>query len=130
VGTFLDFATMIACVQLGLAATLGTAIGAACGAVTNFSLGRYWIFRAKTPDRVHRQALRYGVISLGSLALNTLGEFVLHDVARVEYVVARVFVAAAVGLAWNFPLQRGWVFASVGERSRALGPPGPINRGG
>jgi putative flippase GtrA len=109
--TLVDFATMIACVHAGLTPVAGTALGAGVGAAANFALGRYWVFPAGLPGRARRQAIRYALVSLSSLALNTLGELLLHDVAHMQYVLARVVVAGAVSLAWNFPLQRGWVFA-------------------
>jgi putative flippase GtrA len=105
-----DFLVMIGCVHAGLVPVAGTAIGATCGAVTNFTLGRHWIFRASTHGSAPRQAGRYAVASFTSLALNTLGEFVVHDVAHVQYVVARLLVAGFVGLAWNYPVHRAWVF--------------------
>jgi putative flippase GtrA len=120
VATGADFGVMIACVQAGLPAAAGTAVGAGAGAGVSFALGRHWIFPAGSRERVHVQAIRYGLVSLASLALNALGEFVLHDVGRLQYVVARVLVAGVVGLAWNYPLQRGWVFAgrtNVSERA-------------
>lgn len=113
--TLVDFAVMIGCVHAGLPPVAGTAVGAGSGAVANFSLGRHWIFPAGSPERVRRQAVRYAVVSLASLALNTLGEFVVHDVAHVQYVLARVVVAGVVGLAWNYPLHRAWVFAPRSE---------------
>ena len=112
VTTGVDFSAMIALVHLGLTPVAGTAIGATCGAVTNFALGRHWIFPADAPARVHRQAVRYAIVSAASLGLNTLGEFVMHDLLRVQYVVARLIVAVVVSLSWNYPLQRAWVFAS------------------
>ena len=109
--TAADFAIMVVCVHAGLAPVAGTALGAGGGALLNFALGRHWIFPTRSGDRIHLQAVRYALVALGSLALNTLGEFVLHDVGRLHYLVARTLVAGAVGLAWNYPLQRGWVFA-------------------
>jgi putative flippase GtrA len=110
-GTLVDFAVMIATVHAGLSPTAGTAVGASAGAVTNFALARHWIFPAGVRVRAQRQAIRYAFVSLVSLGLNTLGEHVVHDLLRVEFVLARALVALAVGLAWNFPLHRAWVFA-------------------
>jgi putative flippase GtrA len=112
--TLVDFTVMITCVRSGLSPVAGTAIGAACGAVTNFTLGRLWIFPSPAPDRADRQAVRYAVVSLSSLGLNTLGELGVHNGLHVQYVVARMLVSAAVSLGWNYPLQRGWVFAPRG----------------
>ncbi len=110
--TAVDFGVMISLVHLGLTPVAGTAIGATSGAVMNFTLGRHWIFPANSPGRVDRQAIRYALVSAASLGWNTLGEFVVHDLLRVQYVVARLIVAVVVSLGWNYPLQRAWVFAS------------------
>ncbi len=112
VATVVDFGTMIALVHFGLSPVVGTAIGASCGATANFTLGRHWIFPADTPARVQQQITRYALVSAASLGLNTLGEFVLHDLLHMQYVVARLVVAVLVSLAWNYPLHRAWVFAS------------------
>ena len=116
VATSLDFATMIALVEgLGLSPVAGTAIGASVGAVTSFSLGRAWIFRRHSGHWA-AQAVRYALVSAASAGWNTLGEHVLYDLARLQYVVARVVVSVAVGLLWNFPMQRRFVFREGGPR--------------
>jgi putative flippase GtrA len=116
VATLVDFGTMIGCVHGGLLPVMGTAIGSTCGAVANFTMGRQWIFPAGSTSRVYPQVLRYGLISVLSLALNALGELVVHDIAHVQYVMARMLVAGVVGLAWNYPLHRAWVFAPRVDR--------------
>ncbi len=123
--TAVDFTVMIVCVRAGLRPTPATALGAACGAMTNFTLGRQWIFAAArgvvgAKGPLHRQAMRYVAVSLASLGWNTVGEFVVHEVAHVQYVVARVIVSGVVGVCWNYPLHRLWVFAPpppAGERA-------------
>lgn len=108
--TAVDFAMMIALVEvLGLSPVVGTAISAPCGGVSNFALGRAWIFRGHAGSIVS-QALRYALVSVASVGWNTLGEHAIHDVARIQYVVARGIVAVAVSLLWNFPMQRHFVF--------------------
>jgi putative flippase GtrA len=92
-------------------AELGTAMGALVGAVTNFTLGRHWIFR-KARGRAATQALRYAAVSFASLLCNTLGEYALHERIGVQYQVARVIVSIGVSLAWNFPMQRYFVFGT------------------
>lgn len=108
--TVVDYSVMITLVSLGGAApALGTAAGAACGGVTNFFLGRRWVFRA-TSYRTAPQAGRYAVVSVGSLLLNTAGVYVLASHFLVQYVAARVAVSLAVSVFWNFPMQRSFVF--------------------
>jgi putative flippase GtrA len=115
--TLVDFATMIGAVHAGASAVAGTALGASVGALVNFALARQWIFPAGATAPIDRQAVRYALVSLSSLALNTLGEHLFHDVAHVQYVVARVIVAGGIGLGWNYPLHRNWVFGERGARS-------------
>ncbi len=109
----LDFGVMIALVQsFGVSPVASTAAGASAGAIFNFALGRRWIFQSKGRAGMGSQAIRYSVVSLASLLLNTFGEFVVHDLLRVQYVAARLIVAVLVSLAWNYPLHRAWVFAA------------------
>ena len=108
--TGVDFGVMIACVQLvDLSPVVATAVGATVGAVTNFTLGRAWIFR-RHQGHWAAQAARYAFVSGASAGLNTLGEHLLHDLAQVEYVIARVIVSVCVSLLWNFPMQRAFAF--------------------
>jgi putative flippase GtrA len=110
VASGVDFGSMILCVEVfRLSPVAGTAIGATLGAVTNFGLGRAWVFRLQSGHPAH-QALRYLMVSAASAGWNSLGEHLMHDLAHVQYVLARALVALAVSLLWNFPLQRRFVF--------------------
>jgi putative flippase GtrA len=112
--TAVDFGTMIVLVSLaGVPAVVGTVIGATCGAVTNFLLARAWVFSARE-GRVHSQASRYALVSGGSLLWNAGGEYLLHDIARIQYVLARAMVAVAVSFFWNYPMHRAYVFRAGG----------------
>lgn len=115
VATAVDFAAMIACVEAGLLAPVAaTAVGAAAGAMTNFSLGRRWIFAARGGG-VAPQAVRYALVSAASLGWNALGVHALHGLLGAPYVAARAIVALAVSVLWNYPLHAKFVFR----------PPGP-----
>ncbi len=116
VATAVDFSVMIALVQtLHARPVLGTVAGALAGAITNFLLGRHWIFDHPAPqtDKAHHQAVRYACVSAASLGLNALGVRLLAELAGVQYVVARTIVAAGVSLLWNFPMHRRYVFPSL-----------------
>src|SRR6266487_1398687 len=57
--TVVDFGVMVLAVEmLHVSPVVGTVLGATCGAVANFSLGRYWTFQATAGD-APGQALRY-----------------------------------------------------------------------
>jgi len=110
VATALDFATMVLLVEVrGLNPVVATAIGACVGGVSNFLLGRVWVFRPRGRPWVG-QAARYALVSGASAGWNALGEHVMHDTVLVPYVAARVVVSITVSLLWNFPAQRWFVF--------------------
>lgn len=110
--TLVDFTMMIATVELGVAGpVIATGIGAASGAFTNFTVSRHWAFTGAASGAADRQAVRYLLVSAGSLALNVVGVFALQG--RAPYPLARVAVAILVSLVWNFPLHRHFVFAEA-----------------
>jgi putative flippase GtrA len=110
VATAVDFGTMTLLVEAaGASPVLATAVGAACGAITNFAMSRGWIFPRHDGNAV-AQAGRYAAVSAGSLALNTAGEALVNGVLGVPYLLARALVAVLVSVAYNFPLHRAFVF--------------------
>jgi putative flippase GtrA len=110
VATAVDFGIMIGSVELlHLGPVVSTAGGALCGALSNFVLGRTWIFD-RTDAGVPGQMLRYAMVSGASLGLNSLGEYYLVVQLAVGYILARVMVATAVGNLWNYPLHKFFVF--------------------
>jgi putative flippase GtrA len=109
---FIDYLVMIFGVEvLRLTPVAATPMGAFCGAVTNFTLGRRFTYkRTEVPAR--GQAWRYAIVSAASLGLNTAGEYLFHDVVRIEYLLARVITSVIVSNAWNYPMQRYFVFSA------------------
>jgi putative flippase GtrA len=118
ISTVVDFSMMVLSVEmLGMRPVVATAVGATCGAVTNFQLGRHFTFRVGG-ERPAPQAARYALVSATSALLNTLGEYILHDLLGVQYLGARAMVAVLVSVLWNFPLQRHFVFQAPSRKAR------------
>jgi putative flippase GtrA len=108
--TCADFGLLFGLVEiLHVWYVLATALGAAAGAMTNFLLNRYWSFEADD-QAWHGQALRYAFVSAGSLLLNTWGVFAVTEGLRIHYAVSVIIVSIVVAVAYNFPLQRYFVF--------------------
>ena len=111
VATGVDFAFMIAVVELlHFSPVMGTVVGAAIGGFTNFMLGRHYTYRAQS-RQVSVQVVRYVLVSATSLVLNALGEHLIVSLLASNYVLGRIIVATTVNNAWNYPMQRAFVFA-------------------
>ena len=111
--TVLDFAVMTLFKSgFGFLAFVATGFGAVGGGILSFSLGRTWIFAA-ADGHAGWQGLRYILVWCGSIAFNMAGEYLLVQKLDIQYFVARVPVALAVGLLWNYPLHRYFVFPVV-----------------
>jgi putative flippase GtrA len=108
---------MVAVVEaFHVSAAIATFIGASLGAITNFTVSRVWAFRTRHLPLMG-QAVRYAMVSFGSVMINSLGEWLVNGRMHVEYIVARLLVSVAVSLLWNFPMHRGFVFR---DRSSTL----------
>jgi putative flippase GtrA len=107
-----DYLVMILGVEvLHLSPVAATPFGAFSGAITNFTLGRRFTYkRTEVPAR--GQAWRYAIVSGASLGLNTGGEYLFHDLLHIEYLLARVITSVIVSNAWNYPMQRYFVFSA------------------
>lgn len=90
----------------GHAPAFATVLGCLVGGALNFWLNRAITFRRH--DALAAQATRYAFVSASSAGLNGLGMALLAP--RLDHRVAWWLVRGVVWLAWNFPLQRGYVF--------------------
>ena len=88
---------------------LATALGAFAGAVANFLINRHWSFQA-AHGHIGHQARRYISVSAGSLILNTLGVFLVTEYLHVHYAFSVFLVSIAVGVFFNYPLHRYYVY--------------------
>ncbi len=110
---------VVAVEVIGLSPVWGTVVGAAIGAGANFLLAREWTYQRADEEPVRVQLLRYLLVAAVSLGLNTTGEHVFANILHVQYVLARVITAVIVSNAWNYPMQRFFVFGDgkVARRS-------------
>ena len=108
--TAVDFGTLVFLTEvLHLFYVWSVAAGAVLGAITNFTLNRHWTF---DHEKCHwgAQALRYFVVSLGSLVLNMCLVYLVTETAHLPYFVSKIITAQFVGWFWNYPLQHRFVY--------------------
>lgn len=103
-------------------AWLATAIGAVCGGIVNCIVGYKFTYHAKGVSK-RAVAVKFIMVWFGSLLLNSVGTellFRLFDgwhwldtlgfTSDGCFAAARLLVSLIVSLAWNFLLQRTFVF--------------------
>ena len=79
------------------------------GTSITFVLNKYWVFEVPTGS-VFKQGAKAMCVFGGSLTLNTLLPSIGSYVLRVPPVPSFLASQVIVYLAWNFPLNRWWVF--------------------
>lgn len=105
-----DFLTLVFLTEvLYLWYLFSTVIGALVGACIAFALGRNWAFVSKE-ERKRVQAVRYTIVALGSLALNTLGVYFFTEVTGFPYTISKVITAVIVGVGYNYTLSKYYIF--------------------
>ena len=80
------------------------------GTAITFVLNKYWAFEAGEAGELQAQGARSAAVFAGSFVLNTalpsVGSYLLHREPVLSFAVAQ----AIVYLAWNYPMNKYWVF--------------------
>jgi putative flippase GtrA len=109
--TIVDFSCLVFLVEVAhIWYVVGTVIAGFLGAFVNFMLGRHWSFTADD-EAFHGQAIRYAAVCAASLVLNSLGVYLLTEYLKMHYAMSKVVTAILVGVLFNFPLHRRFVFS-------------------
>jgi putative flippase GtrA len=107
--TAVDYGSLLLSVEvLHIHYSIGVALGAFLGAITNFSLNRKWTF--KSSERINQQILKYALVSAGSLILNTGLVVLTTESLHLQYFLSKIIVSLVVAWGWNYPLQKNFVF--------------------
>jgi putative flippase GtrA len=114
VSTIADFLLTLFLTELGIWYLLSSLIGTISGGCINFSLGRYWVFKARNHKKIV-QAKRYVIIWIGNLVLNTLGIYVFTDLLKIHYILSKILISVIVGVFYNFYFQKSYVYRTQNE---------------
>ena len=108
--TALDFGSLVGLTELAhVNYVLATWIGTVVGSLSNFTINKVWAFSAREAPTGPALA-RFVVVQVGASGLHTLGVWLLTRFGGLAYPVSKVVIAAVVYLAWNYPLNRRFVF--------------------
>jgi len=111
--TCIDYFTVIGLTEVvGIWYVYSNVVGASLGAIANFFLGRKWTFKAED-DAISKQAIRYSLVSIGSLGLNTFGLYALTEWTNIHYVLSKIIIGIIVAVGFNYVLQKHFVFRKV-----------------
>ena len=122
----IEWVLVTALVLVGVHYLVAAAAGAVTGAAIDFSLKRYWAFDRARKAGIGHEGLRYVAASAASLALNLAVAWGLVDGLGVAAVPGVVAASIVVGVAWNYPVHRFYVFREAALRRRA-GPRRPAD---
>ncbi len=85
------------------------AMGTICGGITHFLISRNWVFRARE-GKWGAQLNRYVLVWTGNLLLNVSGLWLMINYAGLRAMPAKIIVAVAVAVCYNYILQKRFVF--------------------
>lgn len=122
VASWIDMGSSIALVAMGVSEWFATPIGAVLGGTVNCCINYKFTFRAGDCP-VKAVAVKYLLIWLGSVLFNTVGTTLLANVLDNWHILesigftnvgsfaaARLLVSLVVSLAWNFLMQKYFVY--------------------
>lgn len=117
IGGIVDYSSMIFFTEVfHVPYTISIAIGGVIGAVVNFSINNKWTFRANDllyKNSTRKQLLRFSAVVLNSIVLKSGGTYLLTTFLKLDYKISRIIIDLIVSLAFNYTLQKHWVFAKV-----------------
>lgn len=110
IGGVSDWIIMILCVEwFHVHYTASIWISGFLGAMVNFTLNKYWTYGA-THESLVNQLVKFYFVVIGSVALKSLGTYMMTEGLSVDYKLSRLIVDIVVSLGYNFTMQRYWVF--------------------
>lgn len=107
-----DYLLTIALVKLKFDPLFSSILGNVFGGLINFLICRHWVFEARN-NSVADQSKKYLLVWTGSLLINALGLYLLINVLKVPYIIAKIIASLAVSFAYNYPIQKRYVFKTT-----------------
>jgi len=112
-GGITDYGLMILFTEVfKLHFTFSILISGTIGAIINFSINRFWVFKNQSgySSHINSQLFKFALVVLGSISLKSLGTLMLQKVFQIDYRIGRLITDLFVSYGFNYPLIKNWVF--------------------
>ncbi|MXO04884.1 GtrA family protein [Flavobacterium sp. HBTb2-11-1] len=120
-GGLTDYGLMILLTEIfKLHFTFSILISGSVGAIINFSINRFWVFKNHSgySSCINNQLFKFALVVLGSISLKSFGTLILQKTFQIDYRIGRVITDSFVSYGFNYPLIKYWVFR-VNEKQSA-----------
>ena len=121
-GGITDYGLMILLTEVfKLNFTFSILISGTVGAMINFSINRFWVFKNQSGYRspINSQVFKFALVVLGSISLKSLGTLMLQKSFQIDYRIGRLITDLFVSYGFNYPLIKNWVFRA-NEKQNAI----------
>lgn len=119
VGGICDWMIMVMCVEwFHVHYVASIWISGFIGAMVNFTINKYYTFGA-TQENLSNQLFKFYLVVVGSVALKSMGTYLMTEGLSVDYKISRIAVDLVVSLGYNFTLQRYWVFRKSHKKTES-----------
>ncbi len=85
------------------------ALGALAGAITAFTINRFWVF-SSLEAHPFTQGLRYLLVVTGSIILNTTGTYLFTELIKSPYLISKALMALIIGFTYSYYFSKRFVF--------------------
>lgn len=124
IASAVDFlTTLLLAKSLHLYYVYATTAGSVCGGIVNCLINYKWTFKTRGRKKLH-VFLRYALVWMGSIALNTWGTYAMTEAIRGNawvkeelghyvddlFIFSKIVVSLLVGFLWNYQMQRRFVY--------------------
>ncbi len=116
VATAIDWGLMTSLIFAGVFYVIAAAAGAVAGAITDFSVKKWWVFDAARRQSLQKQAAKYALVSATAAGLTAALSYALVDGLQIQKNIGVIVASTIVGFGWNYPMHRLYVFPSVKRR--------------
>lgn len=117
IGGMTDYAIMVFFTEFfHVHYTISIVIGGVIGAVVNFAINKTWTFHARDvlyKNSVKKQLIKFVLVVLNSILLKSSGTYFITTFLHIDYKISRIIVDLVVSLAFNYNLQKYWVFKKI-----------------